>query len=195
MEFTSRFSNYYYVGLFAGFSSSSFFCLWDTLAHTNRSVLNNSTPEYHSWQYYFEFSGVPSSPNGPVIASKITNSSVDLQWTKPSSDGGKPIEAYNVYKQEKGKKSRVLVAKASAVDTKVTVEKLKTDTSYDFFVRAVNEVGESEELSTEKTILIKAPQGQLLLFSYVTFSPPTRKPKMLRKTVLYTAKQGQLPKQ
>ena len=78
--------------------------------------------------------------------SNITETSADLQWKAPESDGGSPLTSYII---EVRPDSRSTWTKAGSVDgtsTSFTVPDLKVDTEYHFRVIAINAEGQSAPL-------------------------------------------------
>ena len=78
--------------------------------------------------------------------SNITETSADLQWKAPESDGGTPLTSYII---EVRPDSRSTWTKAGSVDgtsTSFTVPDLKVDTEYHFRVIAINAEGQSAPL-------------------------------------------------
>ena len=83
--------------------------------------------------------------------SNITETSADLQWKAPESDGGSPLTSYII---EVRPDSRSTWTKAGSVDgtsTSFTVPDLKVDTEYHFRVIAVNAEGQSAPLEGKET--------------------------------------------
>ena len=89
---------------------------------------------------------MPSKPKGPLEVSNITETSADLQWKAPDSDGGSPLTSYII---EMRPSSKTVWTKAGSVDgttNTFTVPDLKVDTEYHFRVIAINAEGQSAPL-------------------------------------------------
>lgn len=105
--------------------------------------------------------GKPSPPTGPLEVTDITENDCKLKWKKPEDDGGVPIKEYELEKMDMatGKWVRVghLPAGAGDKDLEFHVPNLTPGSEYKFRVTAVNDEGESEPLTTDKSIIAKNP--------------------------------------
>ncbi|KAI5726324.1 hypothetical protein M8J76_000791 [Diaphorina citri] len=103
----------------------------------------------------------PSSPEGPLEVSNVTKTGCKLKWKKPEDDGGIPITEYEVEKMdlETGKWIRVgkVPGDKFGDEPEINVTGLEPGQEYKFRVRAVNDEGDSEPLTTEKSIIAKNP--------------------------------------
>lgn len=117
----------------------------------------------------FEFMvlGKPDTPKGPLEVVDITKKSCKLKWKKPEDDGGCPITEYEVEKLDvsSGKWIRVcrVPAKDNLKEPEVEITNLESDSEYKFRVTAVNKEGDSEPLTTTKSIIAKNPFGKNLI--------------------------------
>ncbi|KAK7507540.1 hypothetical protein BaRGS_00001475, partial [Batillaria attramentaria] len=94
---------------------------------------------------------VPSKPKGPMEVSNVTETSADLTWKPPESDGGTPLTGYII---EVRPDSRSTWTKAGSVDgatTSFTVPDLREGQEYHFRVMAVNAEGQSAPLEAFDT--------------------------------------------
>ncbi|XP_071479592.1 twitchin-like [Diadema antillarum] len=104
----------------------------------------------------------PAAPGKPV-ASNIGKDTVDLQWDKPSSDGGSKLAGYHVEKRTPGSGDWEPASKYPIRGTNFTVEGLEPGTPYEFRVIAENEAGPGEPavisapIETQKPLKGKAP--------------------------------------
>ncbi|XP_030829655.1 twitchin isoform X2 [Strongylocentrotus purpuratus] len=98
----------------------------------------------------------PSAPGVPV-ASDIGRDTVDLQWDKPSSDGGSKLAGYVVEKREEGSPDWEPVSKYPVKGTSITVDGLEPGVGYEFRVIAENEMGPSEPAVTSAPIETQKP--------------------------------------
>ncbi|KAL1129846.1 hypothetical protein AAG570_012790 [Ranatra chinensis] len=85
----------------------------------------------------------PGKPGTPEIVD-YDNKSVKLKWTKPESDGGRPIVCYSVEMKDKFSTDWVEVIKTEDDKCECTVEGLKENMTYQFRVRAHNKAGSGQ---------------------------------------------------
>lgn len=94
----------------------------------------------------------PGPPEDRLLVSKITASSCQLNWEPTKMTGGLPVE----YLVEKYAVDSDTWTKAGVTpSTHFAVNDLETNKEYEFRVFAVNEIGESEPLSTSRPIVAK----------------------------------------
>lgn len=128
-----------------------------TLVAENASGKDEATLE-------FTVLSKPGSPKGPLEVTDVTKKSCKLKWKKPEDDGGCPITEYEVEKMDMatGKWIRVckVPAKDSNKDPEVDIPNLEPGSEYKFRVTAVNKEGDSEPLTTVKSIIAKNPFGK-----------------------------------
>lgn len=84
-------------------------------------------------------------------------SSVTLEWTEPESDGGAPVTQYTI-DMKSGKSAQFQpCAKVDGDVLSYTCTKLKSNTKYDFQIRAENEIGPSAKVkSLDEPVKTKA---------------------------------------
>ena len=97
----------------------------------------------------------PAPPEGPLIIKDITKESCHLTWKVPKDDGGAPIKHYIIEKMDVARGSWLECGQSSTTSFKVT--KLQHKKSYQFRVVAVNEMGDSDALEGDDTIVAKNP--------------------------------------
>lgn len=85
----------------------------------------------------------PGRPGKPDIFD-YDNQSVSLKWTKPESDGGRPLTHYTVEMKDKLSIDWVEVHKTSDTTCEAKVEGLKEKQIYQFRIRAHNKAGSGE---------------------------------------------------
>ncbi|KAL3252351.1 hypothetical protein MRX96_017670 [Rhipicephalus microplus] len=85
----------------------------------------------------------PSKPGTPELVD-WDNTSVDLKWEPPKSDGGAPIEKYIIEKKERFGTDWEKAAEVPGSKTEAKVAPLKEKTELQFRVVAVNKAGPSE---------------------------------------------------
>ncbi|XP_077869357.1 immunoglobulin superfamily member 22-like, partial [Saccoglossus kowalevskii] len=98
----------------------------------------------------------PGSPGQPK-ATETTKTSISLQWTAPTSDGGNPIIGYLVEKKDLRNDKWVMVTKSPLRSIRYTVPKLVEGHEYEFRVSAVNEAGPGKPSSTSEAIMAAPP--------------------------------------
>lgn len=106
---------------------------------------------------YLYISAAPGKPKGPLKVSDVTKGGCKLKWEKPDDDGGKPITGYQVEKLDKATGRWVPVGRTN--DTEMDIKGLQEGHDYEFRVKAINEEGESEPLTTDRSITAKNPYG------------------------------------
>ncbi|KAL3982100.1 Fibronectin type III domain family protein [Acanthocheilonema viteae] len=96
----------------------------------------------------------PDKPGKPV-PTDWDKDHVDLEWAKPSSDGGAPIEEYLIEKRSKyGRWEPALTIPSES--TKATVLNLMEGEKYEFRIIAVNKGGPSEPSDPSAAVIAKA---------------------------------------
>ncbi|XP_013785867.1 twitchin-like, partial [Limulus polyphemus] len=100
----------------------------------------------------------PSPPEGPLNISDVTRNSAQLSWKVPKDDGGSPIKHYVVEKMDVSRGTWVEVGTPTQLTYKVP--KLVHKKTYEFRVRAVNEISDSDPLAGDKPITAKDPCEQ-----------------------------------
>jgi len=97
-------------------------------------------------------SEVPHRPVGPMIVSKVSSHSLELEWRPPLGDGGSPVLGYVVEMTESGGGGGgqwVKVGYVSGRETRFTVAGLADAASYFFRVLAENRSGLSRPLQSD----------------------------------------------
>lgn len=89
---------------------------------------------------------VPDAPN--LGASSRTFNSATIAWTPAADDGGTPITGYNVYNGS----TKVNTTPIAASTTTYTITGLTPQTTYNFYVTAINARGESLKQTTPITL-------------------------------------------
>jgi len=93
---------------------------------------------------------VPYRPVGPIIVSKVSAHSLELEWRPPLGEGGSPVLGYVVEMTESGSGGQwVKVGYMSNRETKFTVAGLSEGASYFFRVFAENKAGLSRPLQSD----------------------------------------------
>jgi len=112
-------------------------------------------------------SEVPYRPVGPIIISKVSAHSLELEWRPPISDGGSPVVGYVIEMTESGSGAWVKVGYVSSRETKFTVAGLTEGGNYFFRVFAESRAGLSRPLQSD-CITPSAPIGkrQLMMLEF-----------------------------
>lgn len=128
--------------------------------------------------------GKPSAPEGPLEVKDVTKTSCKLSWKKPEDDGGLPIKEYEIEKMDVETGKWVRVGKVAADvpgspgfggNPETVVTGLNPNSEYKFRVKAVNDEGDSEPLTTTKSVVAKNPYGRCIEFSSFFFSSSKNK--------------------
>ncbi|ULT95623.1 hypothetical protein L3Y34_004374 [Caenorhabditis briggsae] len=88
----------------------------------------------------FDTPGAPGQPE----AVETSEEAITLQWTRPTSDGGAPIQGYVIEKREAGTTEWTKAAFGNILDTKHRVTGLTPKKTYEFRVAAYNAAGQGE---------------------------------------------------
>ena len=110
--------------------------------------------------FIFKFSGVPSSPTGPLEIVDVQRTSITIKWKPPQDDGGSSIIAYIVEKKHPESILWNRVDRVTANTLQHCCIKLYEKTEYLFRVIAINSVGESKPLESEGATLARSPFGK-----------------------------------
>ena len=81
---------------------------------------------------------------------------MDLEWTRPESDGGSPLTGYIIQKKEKGSPYWTNAVHVPPNQTNATVPDLTEGQEYEFRVIAQNAAGQSEPSEPSDLITAKS---------------------------------------
>ena len=101
---------------------------------------------------------VPGAPTSLSATAQTGGTSVELDWTAPSDNGGAAISDYDVRYQEGSTAGGTWTALGQTT-TSYTVSSLDKGTEYTFQVRAVNSVGDSAASSSDTTTTLTTVPG------------------------------------
>lgn len=113
--------------------------------------------------------GKPDAPEGPFEVTDVTAEKAKVSWKKPLDDGGSPIKEYEIEKLDVGTGKWVRVGRVPGdkpgdkLDFEVTG--LNPGSECIFRVTAVNNEGDSEPLTSERSIIAKNPFGKLIIIN------------------------------
>lgn len=100
----------------------------------------------------------PAKPEGPIEVTGVHKEGCKLKWKKPKDDGGVPITAYVLEKQDVNTGAWVPCGtQYDPEKTEFDVKNLEPGKKYNFRVKAVNEEGDSAPLETDNSTLAKDP--------------------------------------
>lgn len=109
---------------------------------------------------FLAFADPPSAPGAPR-GLESTEDSITIQWTKPRTDGGSPIQGYNVEKRVVGEMQWSRANHGNIRDTTYRVINLIEHQIYEFRAAAVNLAGQgpwSDPSENIKCISFRAPK-------------------------------------
>ncbi|KAI0984835.1 hypothetical protein GJ496_004613 [Pomphorhynchus laevis] len=100
---------------------------------------------------------VPGRPIGPLIAINTASKCCSLSWKQPLDDGDSKITKYIIEAKDRNKSNWTVIDQLTSDDANLNcnIQRLKDGISYDFRVKAVNNIGSSEYLQCNKPILIE----------------------------------------
>lgn len=113
-------------------------------------------------EYVFisDAAGAPGQPN----IDKMTPTSAELSWTKPSKDGGGKILGYVIEKKKKGGDWET-ATEVPANSTHGKVNDLTEGEEYQFRVRAINDAGPGEPSKPTQPVIAEYQPGMLVCMS------------------------------
>ncbi|CAD6240006.1 GSCOCG00002463001-RA-CDS [Cotesia congregata] len=103
---------------------------------------------------------VPSPPTAPLEIRQIAANTVVIEWGRPESDGGSPLEAYKIAIRDTKKTMWIEVGRVNADIQKLNVRDLQEGHEYLMRIYARNEVGFSEPLESDEPVKI-VPASEL----------------------------------
>lgn len=119
------------------------------------------------------FIDVPSPPTAPLEMRQIAANTMIIEWGRPESDGGAPLEGYKIAIRDAKKTMWMEVGRVSADIQKLIIKDLQENHEYLVRIFARNEVGFSDHLESEEPFKIVPTSGttyHLLLFLLQSFS-------------------------
>lgn len=100
----------------------------------------------------------PSRPEEPLRVYDITREGCKISFNPPNDDGGSPILHYLIEKMDVSRGTWTTATECAGTSTEI--HGLVHMKEYFFRVKAVNIIGESEPLSTDRSIIAKNPVGK-----------------------------------
>ncbi|XP_014601987.1 PREDICTED: titin [Polistes canadensis] len=97
---------------------------------------------------------VPSAPTAPLEIRQIAANTVVIEWGKPESDGGAPLEGYRIVMRDAKKTMWIEVGRVKADILKINIKDLQENHEYLVRIYVRNEVGLSEPLESDEPFKI-----------------------------------------
>lgn len=119
--------------------------------------------------YLFDFSAVPSPPTAPLEIRSIGPNAVVIEWGIPESDGGAPLEGYNIAIRDIKKTMWMEVGRVSKGVQKYTLRDLQEDHEYLIRIFARNEIGLSDPLESDEPFKVLPSTGIFFVYKYCVF--------------------------
>lgn len=110
---------------------------------------------------YFLFTDVPSPPTAPLEMRQIAANTMVIEWGRPESDGGAPLESYKIAIRDAKKTMWMEVGRVSADIQKLNIRDLQENHEYLVRIFARNEIGFSDHLESEEPFKIVPTSGTI----------------------------------
>ena len=95
-----------------------------------------------------------------LTVTEVTDTSVSLRWSRPDTDGGKPVTRYIVEKRDPAKSTYIPVGTTADSVCEFRVIRLVAGNEYVLRVSAENEVGVGDPAELSQGITAKSPFGK-----------------------------------
>uniref|UniRef100_A0A915KJE1 Twitchin n=1 Tax=Romanomermis culicivorax TaxID=13658 RepID=A0A915KJE1_ROMCU len=121
---------------------------------------------FYDWKVFrlkrpHNLAGVPNRPGQPECK-QHDRDFIDIEWTRPSSDGGSPITHYDVERKDVKTGRWIKVNGQPVKGLKYHDDKVTEDHQYEYRVVAVNAAGPSKPSDASKVITAKPMFGELM---------------------------------
>lgn len=113
------------------------------------------------------FIDVPSPPTAPLEMRQIATNTIVIEWGRPESDGGAPLEGYKIAIRDAKKTMWMEVGRVSADIQKLNIRDLQENREYLVRIFARNEIGFSDHLESEEPFKIVPTSGTMSLLSFI----------------------------
>lgn len=104
---------------------------------------------------------VPSPPTGPLELRQIGPNTSIFEWGIPESDGGAPLEGYNIAIRDLKRTMWIEVGRVGPETQRFHIRDLQEDHEYLIRIFARNEIGLSEPLESDEPYKILPMTGLL----------------------------------
>lgn len=105
------------------------------------------------------FAAVPSPPTAPLEIRAIGPHAIVVEWGIPESDGGAPLEGYNIAIRDTKKTMWMEIGRVSKSVQKFTIRDLQEDHDYLIRIFARNEIGLSDPLQSDDPFKVLPSTG------------------------------------
>ena len=104
---------------------------------------------------------VPDAPEGPLVITPETSTSLTVTWSPPKSDGGSPLTSYTLLIRDVTRTAWLQAASVDASLGECTASIRDLSTNSEYFVRVVanNAMGASEPLASREPAKVERPRG------------------------------------
>lgn len=103
---------------------------------------------------------VPSPPTAPLEIRTIGPNAIVIEWGIPESDGGAPLEGYNVAIRDTKKTMWMEIGRVTKATQKFTIRDLQEDHEYLIRIFARNEIGLSDPLESDEPFKVLPSGGK-----------------------------------
>lgn len=104
---------------------------------------------------------MPSPPTAPLEIRTIGPNAIVIEWGIPESDGGAPLEGYNVAIKDTKRTMWMEIGRVSKVTQKFTIRDLQEDHEYLIRIFARNEIGLSDPLESDEPFKVLPSGGKI----------------------------------
>lgn len=116
---------------------------------------------------------MPSPPTAPLEIRTIGPNAIVIEWGIPESDGGAPLEGYNVAIRDTKKTMWMEIGRVSKLTQKFTIRDLQEDHEYIIRIFARNEIGLSDPLESDEPFKVLPSGGKSAISHFETLNPLT----------------------
>lgn len=139
---------------------------------------------FRTLSYHHNHSDVPGAPSTPV-PSDITETSVHLEWSPPSNNGGADITEYIVEQKDRFSSRWTKAGETPGDTVTITLKDLKEGNEYQFRVIAVNPAGPGSPSNACKPFVAKPPYGKKTCDAIIFHSSKEIRNYLIRKNLLF----------
>lgn len=125
-----------------------------------RIAIRTSTASHARQSRFHFFAAVPSPPTGPLEIRLVGHNTSTLEWGIPESDGGAPLEGYNIAIRDISKTMWMEVGRVPAGTQKFHLKDLHDEHEYLIRIFARNEIGSSEPLESDEPYKVERSGGK-----------------------------------